>query len=204
MTTSGSNAATERKPSMKERQRQMREDAILDAAEELLTKKGLGAMTLDDLILEVGISKPTLYQHFRSKEELIVSIMTRGLRDATRKIHELEAELPPGKALRAIIDWIVGIHADDGCPVTDLCATLSVMAQEPIRDHERIFCGEVERLFKRAQQEGTVRPEVSAMLVAQMLMSVAKDSRYQELIESGRTDFESLRKALAVLLLGQA
>lgn len=193
------------KPSLKERQRQMREDAILDAAEELLTTKGLAAMTLDDLIAEVGISKPTLYQHFRSKEELVASIMTRELREATRKLHDLAAAMPPGEALRALIGWFVAQRAEYACgPVTDLCITLSLMSQGPIREAERAFTREIEALVETAQKVGAIRTTVPAVFVSQTLLSISKDISYRDLLQDGRTDVTAMTDAVIRMLLGDS
>ncbi len=203
MVTPRSDAAETRKPSMKERQRQMREDAILDAAEEILFAKGLAAMTLDDVIAEVGISKPTLYQHFRSKEELVSSIMTRALREAGRKLHELSAALPPGQALRTLIEWFIEERAQNDCgPVTDLCITLSLMAQGPIREAERAFSREIEALVVAAQKEGSIRVTVPAMFVSQTLLSISKDCSYRDLLSDGRADVATMKQAVVQMLLG--
>ncbi len=203
MPTPRSEAAETRKPSLKERQRQLREDAILDVAEELLTSKGLGAMTLEELSIEVGISKPTLYGHFRSKDEVVAGIMTRGLREAARKLVEFEAALPPGAALRALIAWFVEARATEDCgPVTDLCMTLSLMTQGPVREAERAFCRDIERLVVAAQREGTVRAAVPAMFVSQTLLSVSKDWSYRDMLAEGRTDVPTMKRAILQMLLG--
>ena len=46
----------------------LRESAILDAATAVLSQKGYDLMTMDDVAGAVGISKPSLYKHFKSKE----------------------------------------------------------------------------------------------------------------------------------------
>ena len=48
-------------------------DLILDAVDVLLAKYGYKKMTMDDVALQVGIGKGTIYLHFPSKEELILS-----------------------------------------------------------------------------------------------------------------------------------
>ena len=53
------------------------EDLILDAADRLLSLRGYKRMTMDDLAKEVGIAKGTLYLHFPSKEELVLSHIDR-------------------------------------------------------------------------------------------------------------------------------
>ena len=74
------------RPSLKERQRKLREDAILDGAATLMDTKGFTAMTMDDVANEVGISKATLYQHFPSKGDLAVNVAVRVLDRAYEQI----------------------------------------------------------------------------------------------------------------------
>ena len=52
-------------------------DAILDAATRLMERYGYKKMTMDDLAREVGIGKGTIYLHFRSKEEVALSVVDR-------------------------------------------------------------------------------------------------------------------------------
>ena len=53
------------------------EDLILDAADQLLNRFGYKKMTMDNLAQEVGIGKGTLYLHFSSKEEIVLSHIDR-------------------------------------------------------------------------------------------------------------------------------
>jgi len=48
---------------------------ILKAAEKIIRRKGLSAMTMDDVAREAEFSKATLYQYFRSKGELMLEIL---------------------------------------------------------------------------------------------------------------------------------
>ena len=66
--------------SLRERQRQVREDTILDIAHELMVTRGYANTSMDDHAGQVGISKATLYQHFPSKEELAITVIGRGTR----------------------------------------------------------------------------------------------------------------------------
>ena len=52
-------------------------DAILDATDNLLARYGYKKMTVDDLAQEVGIGKGTIYLHFSSKEEVVLSHIDR-------------------------------------------------------------------------------------------------------------------------------
>jgi len=58
------------------RQIEVRE-AILDATDSLLSRYGYKKMTIDDLAKEVGIGKGSVYLHFTSKEEIVLSHIDR-------------------------------------------------------------------------------------------------------------------------------
>lgn len=52
-------------------------DLILDATDRLLARSGYKKMTMEDLAQEVGIGKGTIYLHFPSKEEVVLSHVDR-------------------------------------------------------------------------------------------------------------------------------
>ncbi len=52
-------------------------DAILDATDRLLARYGYRKMTIEDIAREVGIGKGTIYLHFTSKEEIVLSHIDR-------------------------------------------------------------------------------------------------------------------------------
>jgi AcrR family transcriptional regulator len=52
-------------------------DLILDATDRLLSRYGYKKMTMEDLAHEVGIGKGTIYLHFPSKEEVVLSHVDR-------------------------------------------------------------------------------------------------------------------------------
>lgn len=63
----------------KEREKEQRKSAILDAAEKIFFSKGLHQATMDDVAEEAELSKGTLYLYFKSKEDLYLGIACRAL-----------------------------------------------------------------------------------------------------------------------------
>jgi AcrR family transcriptional regulator len=64
----------------KERERQTRENEILDVAESLLFSKGFERTSLVEIAQKAEFSRPTLYKYFHSKEEIYVAVHIRGLK----------------------------------------------------------------------------------------------------------------------------
>jgi AcrR family transcriptional regulator len=54
-----------------------RKSQIMDAAENVFTRKGLDQARMDDIAEVTGLSKGTLYLYFRSKDDLIIAILER-------------------------------------------------------------------------------------------------------------------------------
>ena len=52
-------------------------DAILDATDRLLARYGYRKMTVEDIAAEAGIGKGSIYLHFSSKEEVVLSHIDR-------------------------------------------------------------------------------------------------------------------------------
>jgi AcrR family transcriptional regulator len=52
-------------------------DGILDATERLLARYGYRKMTVEDIAREVGVGKGTIYLHFSSKEQIVLSHVDR-------------------------------------------------------------------------------------------------------------------------------
>ena len=75
-------------------------DLILDAADRLLARNGYKKMTMEDLAQEVGIGKGTIYLHFPSKEEVVLSHVDRIVERLKVELRRIaDAEGPPGARL---------------------------------------------------------------------------------------------------------
>ena len=66
-------------------------DAILDATDRLLARFGYRKMTVEDIAVEVGIGKGTIYLHFTSKEEIVLSHIDRIVERVKDRLREIAA-----------------------------------------------------------------------------------------------------------------
>jgi AcrR family transcriptional regulator len=79
-------------------------DAILDATDSLLSRYGYKKMTIDDLAKEVGIGKGSVYLHFTSKEEIVLSHIDRIIEQLKGKLSAIaKADEKPEQRLRKML-----------------------------------------------------------------------------------------------------
>jgi AcrR family transcriptional regulator len=58
-----------------------RERQMLDVAEEVFAEQGYGAVSMEEIAVRVGLSKPMLYEYFGSKEGLLLAVIARARRE---------------------------------------------------------------------------------------------------------------------------
>lgn len=62
----------------KQREKEARREKILDAAAVIFSRKGYAAATLDEIAAEAELAKGTLYNYYRDKQHLVMSLIIRG------------------------------------------------------------------------------------------------------------------------------
>jgi len=67
-----------------------RKDQIMNAAEEVFTRKGFSDARMDDIAEETGLSKGTLYLYYKSKNDLIIAILDRIFQREFRAFENLD------------------------------------------------------------------------------------------------------------------
>lgn len=82
-------------------------DRILQAARELFVRKGVQKTSLQDIAEELGITKPALYYHFASREDLLRAFVQPLIEGGQRFLEEQEraATVDPKALLEGFFDF---------------------------------------------------------------------------------------------------
>jgi AcrR family transcriptional regulator len=99
----------------KEREKEARREAILDAAVRLFARKGNYEPTLDDIAAEAELSKGTIYNYFKDKHYLFAALLLRCHERVQQNLEEMIAAI---NSLPELIRTILGslrTSPDDRC-----------------------------------------------------------------------------------------
>ncbi|WP_433622021.1 TetR/AcrR family transcriptional regulator [Nocardia sp. CA-120079] len=94
-----------------------RERAILAGAERLLAERPLAEISVDDLAKGAGISRPTFYFYFASKEQVLLSLFDKVIQEARRNRGDALLHLDEGEeqgwraAIGAFVDTFAAHRA---------------------------------------------------------------------------------------------
>jgi AcrR family transcriptional regulator len=163
----------------KERRRDRSREEILAAARKVLFRSGVGAMTLEAVAAEAGMSKTGLYYYFASKDALVFELVYGTVERQSRAVRDAVEEASDGSdALRAIVRETVHYFA----PRLDDFRLAFLFGQvegagalkwseeqfarlRPLND--LVLAGAAARLRKERKQRGTragIEPRLAAFL----------------------------------------
>jgi TetR/AcrR family fatty acid metabolism transcriptional regulator len=178
-----------RAPSLKERQRQEREDLILEATASLLAEKGYHETSIEDIAARVGTSKGTIYLHFASKEDLVVALMARGMRFYSQAMEAAMAEAGmPRQKVQALFDHVYASMSSEGFKVVR-----SAFASPEIHSRLAEKRDELREAFERSRRYitavleegkalGEFDPTMPTPVMATLLSSLTNPMSYHTLV----------------------
>ncbi|WP_373975635.1 TetR/AcrR family transcriptional regulator [Chitinibacter sp. SCUT-21] len=185
------------KLSFKDQAFKLRENAILDATTSILKDKGFDLMTMDDVANAVGISKPSLYKHFKSKEDLVGEAMVRLIDGASDFLHQLDDSLRPIEVLSAMLEWALRVRLEGGMPF--LPSTSEHVREMLMRNLKYVgrvlkLNYQLEKLVNKAQKSGDLNPNLPSDVILFSFYSRTCDPAVEFLQKYSKLDKEEIIK----------
>ncbi len=81
-----------------------REQAILDAAAQLGTERGIRTVTLTDIAQAVGLHKSAMLRYFETREQIFLKLTAAGWRDWSAALRQELGHLQPGAQPKVIAE----------------------------------------------------------------------------------------------------
>ncbi|MGI9291675.1 MAG: TetR/AcrR family transcriptional regulator [Gammaproteobacteria bacterium] len=137
-----------------------RRDHLVDTALKLFCKQGFRATGIDAVLAESGVAKKTLYNHFRSKDELIIATLQKRdeqfltmARDGIARLADKQSGDPRMARIMALFDALTGWAESDqfnGCTFINASAEFP-RREDPIHvacaNHKKLVVQFIEELI---------------------------------------------------------
>ena len=192
--------------SFRERQRQVREDEILNRAERLLGAKGYHAMAMDELSEAVGIAKATLYQHFATKEDLVAAVIIRSMLRFVDQVANRSLDLGPLDRLTQALGWVIDQRyaepaaEDIGPMMEEFFRIFSVRSDFAAAQQRCWLC--ITDLVDEAKAQGQVQASLSTPVLVGVFYSLAMGYYCGVLVKEGTVSVETLKNTLTSIFVG--
>lgn len=138
-------------------------DKLRDTARELFYRDGIRAVGVDEIVAQAGVTKPTLYRSFGSKDELTVAVLRQSEAGFWARFDASVAE-HPGDPRAQLLAFFAGLAERSTKEDYRGCALTNAAVEYPDRDHPARIVSEAhkrdlrERLRAKAAEMGAVDP----------------------------------------------
>ena len=178
-------------------------EKLLDAAQGMVQDRGFKGVSFQDLADAVGLKKPSVFHHFRSKEELAQSLMERCRTSYGGSYGEILArpDLDEPDKLRAIAGLFEeGLREGHLCLLGAISGSRSEYSDDLKRDLQETADFSIERytaVFAEGRRQETLRfqgsPEAAATAFLAMLQGL-------QVLCRAKDDFESFGLAASAYI----
>ena len=171
-------------------------ERILETADRLFYTQGIRAVGVDTIAAEIGISKRTLYNHFPSKDALIVAYLQRRNLPTPPSEHE-----PADLILRSFdrLERSFGTREFRGCPFVNAVAELGDGEHEAKAVALEFKLGRQAWFHELLAKLGLPAPDLLATQLA-----ILVDGAIATNLVRGDPEMARAAKAAAIVLLRQA
>jgi AcrR family transcriptional regulator len=180
---------------MRQRKRQERHDALIDAAMELFQEQGYEQTTMEQIAALADVSAPTLYRYFPRKTELLIALFWKERERLAAALDDFHRTSASWDAVRAVSGLLVlnnsGIRTKRARKLwREAIAALMRMhdtANDEFRAIKQYFERHIERMLKRLVREGRISPNTPLPVLVGVLYAVAAENYYRMIANEFRT-----------------
>lgn len=178
---------------------------IIEAATQQFAETGYRAASLREIAQRVGITHPGLLYHFKSKEELLITVLRH--RDEVQNEELSPTHFPDHlDVLQGVVDMVRHSATQPG--LVELFVNLASEAVEANHPAHQYFAerydrvrAECEEVFTNLAERGLLRPGVAPRVAAEMLVALVDGLQIQWLYQKQRLDMGSAVEAYFTTVL---
>jgi AcrR family transcriptional regulator len=177
------------------------DDAILDAAADLVVHLGVQRTQLAEVARQAGVSRPTVYRRWPDVQAILSALLTREIAAV------LESAAPAGDDRESFVAWAVEVAVQlRDHPVLDALlhtdtGTLLPYVVDRLGTSQRGALDALRAGIERGQRHGTIRPADTTELAAMVLL-IAQSTVQSHRMVAELLPEDAWRRELALALNG--
>jgi AcrR family transcriptional regulator len=175
------------------------------AANQLVNEVGYDAMTMDDLAVRAGLSKPTLYQYFGSKQAIWIRAVIDRIECAGEFAKTLDPAIPPIERLEQVAHHVFvstfgNAYTSVGPAVRAVMIPALKASPEYKKSYGEMFASMCD-IVDEARAQGSIASGIPTRFAVQVIISILRDGEYSEYVDRGECSPERLAKTLVRIVL---
>jgi TetR/AcrR family transcriptional regulator, fatty acid metabolism regulator protein len=183
-------------------------EAILRAAIDVFAERGFFNAQVADVARGAGVAAGTVYLYFRSKDEILISIFERGMKEALAEGRQLVAEVrDPRERLRRFARMHLSRIGRD----RNAAVVFQVELRQSTKFMERFsatllrdYLGLIRDAIADGQRDGLLRAEIKPTVAAKMLFGALDEMATNWILSKRRYILEADADAVVDLFLNGA
>jgi AcrR family transcriptional regulator len=178
--------------------------AIFDTAISLFAKRGYDKVTIDDICEKVGVTKGAFYNHFKSKDQIILEEFMRMDEYYVKVARDISGLQGSAEKLRVFNREAIKLMSDLGVTMMKVVYHSQIapnMKKPYLTDSKRFLYKITNELIKEAQEKGEIRSDFASEEMAAMLINCFRGQIYHWCLANGSFDLVGTCERLFDLIM---
>ena len=147
-------------------------ERIISGGEELFLKAGIKSVTMDDIAKHLGMSKKTIYQFFKDKNELVIALVKKKLKEDEDQMEDIISQ--SGNVIEEMINMMKCSE--------DIFSRINPIVIHDLQKYHPdawkqfqnfksgVIVQKLEELLTKGIKQGYIRPDIDVKIIARMRM----------------------------------
>jgi len=178
--------------------------AIFDTAIALFAKRGYDKVTIDDICAKVGVTKGAFYNHFKSKDQIILEEFMRMDEHYAKVAQEISGMQSAREKLRVFHREAIKLMSDLGVTMMKVVYHSQIapnMRKPYLMDGKRFLYRITDEFIREGQESGEIRDDLASEDMAIMLINCFRGQIYHWCLTNGSFDLVDTCERLFDLLV---
>jgi AcrR family transcriptional regulator len=178
--------------------------AIFDTAISLFAKRGYDKVTIDDICEKVGVTKGAFYNHFKSKDQIILEEFMRMDEHYVKVAQDISGLESSAEKLRIFNREAIKLMSDLGVTMMKVVYHSQIapnMRKPYLTDGKRFLYKITNELIREGQDKGEIRSDMASEDMAIMFINCFRGQIYHWCLTNGSFDLVATCERLFDLIL---